>query len=86
MLISFLGRIHNSHVLSELIYCLSKLLVLFNDRIIRKSFGEGDSVVEKIKLWLTVIEYSEVFCELSVQKLWGKTGKWFIVVVIQVFK
>ncbi|KAF7267492.1 hypothetical protein GWI33_019289 [Rhynchophorus ferrugineus] len=60
------GRIHNSHVLSELIYCLSKLLVLFNDCIIRKSF--------------------EVFCELSVQKLWGKTGKWFIVVVIQVFK
>ncbi|XP_030755671.1 peroxisomal membrane protein PEX16 [Sitophilus oryzae] len=80
------GRVHNSHVVSELVYCLSNLVVLFNDRIIRKSFGEGSTAVEKIKLWLTVVEYSEVFCELSFQKLWGKTGKWFIIVVIQIFK
>lgn len=42
--------------------------------------------VEKIKLWLTIVEYSEVFLELSAKKLWGTTGKWLVVVSIQTFK
>ncbi|XP_050308138.1 peroxisomal membrane protein PEX16 [Anthonomus grandis grandis] len=81
------GRINNSHVVSELIYCLSNLLVLLNDNIIRKNVNSTlKSSVDKIKLWLSVVEYSEVFCELSVQKIWGNTGKWIVVVAIQVFK
>ncbi|XP_057666398.1 peroxisomal membrane protein PEX16 [Diorhabda carinulata] len=81
------GRINNSHIVSELIYCLSNLLVMFNDRIIKKAYQiDSSASVEKIKLWLTVIEYSEVFCELSASKLWGNTGKWIIIVSIQIFK
>lgn len=73
--------------MSELVYCLSNLLVLFNDNIIKKArtIQINDSV-EKIKLWLTVVEYSEVFFELSAKKLWGTTGKWLVVISIQIFK
>ncbi|ENN79998.1 peroxisomal membrane protein PEX16 [Dendroctonus ponderosae] len=81
------GRINNSHLVSELVYCLSNLLVLFNDGVIKQSMQlKSTATVEKIKVWLAIVEYSEVFCELSVQKLWGNTGKWILIVAIQVFK
>ncbi|CAG9766513.1 unnamed protein product [Ceutorhynchus assimilis] len=81
------GRINNSHVVSELVYCLSNLLVLFNDGIIRKSLQiTVKSKVDEIKLWLAIVEYSEVFCELSVQKIWGNRGRWIVIVAIQAFK
>ncbi|XP_066145034.1 peroxisomal membrane protein PEX16 [Euwallacea fornicatus] len=81
------GRINNSHTISELVYCISNLLILFNDRIIKHNLHlNSPKAIEKIKLWLAIVEYSEVFCELSVQKFWGKTGKWIVIVAIQVFK
>ncbi|XP_022918788.1 peroxisomal membrane protein PEX16 [Onthophagus taurus] len=82
------GRINNSHIVSELVYCLSNLLVFFNDRLIR----EGKNLLgplengNKLKEWMTVLEYSEVFLELSGQKLWGNKGRWFIVVCTQIIK
>ncbi|CAH0560429.1 unnamed protein product [Brassicogethes aeneus] len=81
------GRINNSHVVSELVYCLSNLLVFFNDSILNKAKhinlpSSGDT----IKVWLTIVEYSEVFFELSAMKLWGKAGKWLVIVAVQVFK
>lgn len=83
----FLGRLNNSHVVSELIYCLSNLLVFFNDTVIKKSRHiDFSNTAQKVKLWLTVVEYSEVFCELSAKKLWGNVGKWLVIVSIQVFK
>lgn len=82
-----IGRIHNSHVVSELVYCLSNLLVLYNDRIITKARQlEIPSSGDALKIWLTVLEYSEVFFELSARKLWGYTGKWIVIVAVQVFK
>lgn len=82
-----IGRINTSNVLSELVYSLSNLLILFNDHIIRntrrmKSVGSG----EKLKTWLTVLDYSEVFIEVSARRLWGEKGKWFIITVLQIFK
>lgn len=81
------GRINSSHVLSELVFSLSNLLVLFNDQIISntrrlRSVGSGD----RLKTWLTVVEYSEVFIEISAKRLWGDKGKWIIVVILQLFK
>lgn len=85
--IYFPGRINNSHVVSELVYALSNLLVLFNDRIINHVRQiELPSSGDRLKLWLTAIEYCEVFCELTAKKLWGNRGKWLIIVAIQVFK
>jgi len=81
------GRINDSHILSELVYCLSNLLVFFNDRIISKTNNlEMPSSGDKLKHWLTVLEYCEVFLELSAKKIWGTAGKWLIIISIQTFK
>lgn len=68
-------------------YSLSNLLVFFNDRIICKAQKlEIAKSGDKLKLWLTVLDYSEVFLEISAKKLWGDSGKWVIVVILQIFK
>lgn len=83
----FIGRIHNSVVVSEFVYSLSNLLVLFNDRIILKERNRVTPCkIDDIKVWLTALEYSEVFLELSAQKLWGTAGKWLVILLIQSFK
>uniref|UniRef100_A0A1B6I1V5 Peroxisomal membrane protein PEX16 n=1 Tax=Homalodisca liturata TaxID=320908 RepID=A0A1B6I1V5_9HEMI len=81
------GRISNSAVVSELVYSVSNLVVLFNDNIIRKSqplhtYGSAD----RLKTWLTVLDYSEVFIEVSVYRTWGQVGRWIIIALIQIFK
>ncbi|KAG8248960.1 Peroxisomal membrane protein pex16 [Homalodisca vitripennis] len=65
----------------------SNLVVLFNDNIIRKSqplhtYGSAD----RLKTWLTVLDYSEVFIEVSVYRTWGQVGRWIIIALIQIFK
>ncbi|OAD54251.1 Peroxisomal membrane protein PEX16 [Eufriesea mexicana] len=83
------GQFNNSTFVSELLYSFSNLIVLFNDllmcggKCVHLKFSQFES---KIKIWLTVIEYTEVLCEISAKKLWGQTGRWFIIIVIQIFK
>ncbi|KAK9870803.1 hypothetical protein WA026_009762 [Henosepilachna vigintioctopunctata] len=82
------GKINSSYVASELVYCLSNLLVLHNDRIMcnLRHLKNTNKSGELLKLYLTVIEYSEVFIELSAEKLWGEKGRWAVICTIQIIK
>ncbi|XP_049765699.1 peroxisomal membrane protein PEX16 [Schistocerca cancellata] len=81
------GRISHSSVLSELIYSVSNLLVLFNDRIIHNSTCKiKGGPADRLKIWLTVIEYSEVFIEVAARRRWGSRGKWTVAVILQLLK
>lgn len=81
------GQLSNSCVLSELVYSVSNLLVLLNDRIIiRAQPLHSPSSAEKIKTLITVLEYTEVFIEVSARQKWGERGRWIVIVLIQTFK
>lgn len=83
------GKINKSPIVSELVYSLSKLVSLFNDRLIREAYGTEEpyyGLREQIKLWLTIIHYCEVFVELLVKNRWGSRGKWTAATLLQVFK
>ncbi|CAG9781707.1 unnamed protein product [Diatraea saccharalis] len=83
------GKINKSPIVSELVYSLSKLLSLFNDRLIKEAYG-GDihyyGLRDQIKLWLTIIHYCEVFVELVIKQKCGSRGKWTAATLIQLFK
>ncbi|KOX71981.1 Peroxisomal membrane protein PEX16 [Melipona quadrifasciata] len=82
------GHFNNSTFVSELLYSTSNLIVLFNDllmcneKCVNLKFSQFET---KIKIWLTVVEYTEALVEISAKKLWGQTGKWFMIVVVQLF-
>lgn len=88
------GRITTSPAVSELIYSLSNLLVLFNDQIIQKTrtvgYGAANQNIpkaeSKLKLFLTTLEYIEVFIEYSAKRLWNEQGRWFFIVLVQLTK
>ncbi|XP_045531053.1 peroxisomal membrane protein PEX16 [Pieris brassicae] len=83
------GKINKSPIVSELVYALSKLLSLFNDKIINDAYGNNSSqfsLQEQIKLWLTIVHYCEVFVELAVKYKCGTRGKWTAAIIIQMFK
>ncbi|XP_023938001.1 peroxisomal membrane protein PEX16 [Bicyclus anynana] len=83
------GKINKSPIISELVYSLSKLLSLFNDRIIQEAYGndiQHYGLQQQIKLLLTIIHYCEVFVELVVKNRWGNKGKWTVATFLQIFK
>ncbi|XP_068755367.1 peroxisomal membrane protein PEX16-like [Montipora capricornis] len=84
------GRFGASEALAELVFSSSQILTLFNDGI----FSDGKVTLDEtttqrknpVLLWLTVLEYLEVFIELGASRIWGEAGKWIIVVVLQIAK
>jgi len=86
---SCLARIKNTKVVTELVYSLSNLLVLFNDRIITNAYQTSPSPVttaDKLKLWLTILEYVEVLFEVTARQAWTDKGKWGMAAFIQMIK
>ncbi|XP_055842976.1 peroxisomal membrane protein PEX16 [Episyrphus balteatus] len=83
------GRISKSSIGTELIYTLSNLLILFNDKIIEKAH-EANSVVEKsgyrLKVILTTLEYCEVLLETSARRIYGEKVRWTVIITIQTIK
>ncbi|XP_060779394.1 peroxisomal biogenesis factor 16 isoform X2 [Neoarius graeffei] len=83
------GRFSDSHELSELVYSASNLLVLLNDDILRKALSKTLPVSlsqQRLLTWLSVLEYVEVFIEMGAAKLWRETGRWLVIVLIQIAK
>ncbi|XP_028291210.1 peroxisomal biogenesis factor 16 [Gouania willdenowi] len=83
------GRFADSHVLSELVYSASNLLVLFNDSILRKGLRRSISESlsqQRLLTWLSVLEYVEVFLEMAASRLWGESGRWLVIALVQMFK
>ncbi|XP_053141511.1 peroxisomal biogenesis factor 16 isoform X1 [Hemicordylus capensis] len=83
------GRFSDSHELSEFVYSASNLLMLLNDWILRKELHQSLPVSlpqQKLLTWLSVLECMEVFSEMGAAKVWGETGRWAIIVLIQLAK
>ncbi|XP_051169121.1 peroxisomal membrane protein PEX16 [Leptopilina boulardi] len=83
------GRFHNTSLVSELIYSLTNLLVLFNDQLIYSSRNIEKKLPEsksRIKIWLTVVDYTEALLEVSAKRLLGEAGKWLVIFLIQSLK
>lgn len=91
------GRISDSNVVTELIYSLSNLLVLYNDRIIAKNRNEkaessgeiepaSSGFCYRLKVMLTTLEYCEVFIEISAKRVFGPKGKWVFIAGLQCLK
>ncbi|RZF48972.1 hypothetical protein LSTR_LSTR003048 [Laodelphax striatellus] len=81
------GKVSDSAILSELVYCISNLWALVNDQIIlNEKFNRRPDSSNSIKTWLTVLEYSEVFVELSARQVYGEKGRWILIATIQLFK
>lgn len=83
------GQFRNSTLAVELIYSMPNLIVLCNDLLMyssRRQYLKIPQFDSRIKIWLTVVEYTETLLEVSAKKLWGPKGRWLIIVVIQLFK
>ncbi|CAL1676067.1 unnamed protein product [Lasius platythorax] len=83
------GQLRNSSLAVELIYSMPNLIVLCNDLLMYSSKCKDLKIPQfesKIKIWLTVVEYTETLLEVSAEKLWGAKGKWLIIIIIQLFK
>lgn len=83
------GKINKSPIVSELVYSLSKLLSLYNDKLIREAYDTAPQTYglrEQLKMCLTILHYTEVFVELVVKKRWDTRGKWTAATLLQLFK
>lgn len=75
---------------------MSNFMMLLNDQIILNTVKHSASVngkgkkdifcSENIKRFLTMLDYIEVFIEVSATKLWGTRGRWIIVILLQSIK
>lgn len=83
------GRFTNSSFVSELVYSMPNLLVLFNDLLLYSAKRvplKFHSCQSKIKVWLMVLQYTETLFEVSAIKFGGQKGRWIVITVVQLCK
>lgn len=76
---------------------MSNFMMFFNDQIILSTAKSSSAIngneekkelfdCENIKRFLTMVDYVEVFVEVSATKLWGVSGRWIVIVLLQTIK
>ncbi|KAK4293033.1 hypothetical protein Pmani_034236 [Petrolisthes manimaculis] len=81
------GRLKHSTLLCEIVYSGSRLFELFNDFLIKGTLPQLTiHSADRLKVLLTVLEYVEVLVEVAAVQLWGETGRWAVVTLIQTAK
>ena len=74
---------------SELVYAVSRLLSLANRLLISSPAGHPqlpDLAGRRLRAWLALIEYVEVFLELAAGQLLGPAGRWLVIAAVQIAK
>lgn len=74
----------DSAVVPEILYAISNLITLHNDVVLLKKCDMLKNG-SKIKVALSVLEYCEVFIEMSVSRF-GLVKKWTVISIIQLIK
>jgi peroxin-16 len=88
---SITGKLTDNNIISEGLFSLSNLLVLFNDQLIRRKLNRnqpfiGSKTEDNVKLFLTILEDVEVLIEFTSEKILGKKKKFIIIFFIQAVK
>ena len=82
---AYWNKSRNSLLVTELIYKAGNLLHFLNDRVFEKAFN-NEAKRDRVKFFLGLIENTEVILELSGRLAGGETGRWLVIVVVQLLK
>ncbi|OQR80235.1 peroxisomal membrane protein PEX16-like [Tropilaelaps mercedesae] len=83
------NRFQYSNVMAEFLSSGSNLLALANDIILRRAHAlpvSSSQVVTTIRTMLQVLEYSEVFFEISARTFSDEPTRWMVIGLIQLLK
>ncbi|XP_063989244.1 peroxisomal membrane protein PEX16 [Diachasmimorpha longicaudata] len=83
------GRFDSSSLSSELVYSMPNLFTLFNDHLLytaKYAHLNLPQFQSQIKIWLTIIEYTEALIEVGAKRFWDERGKWLVIFLVQLFK
>ncbi|EFN88083.1 Peroxisomal membrane protein PEX16 [Harpegnathos saltator] len=83
------GHFNNSNLALEIIYSMPNLIMLSNDMLMYHSNNLHPKIPQyesKIKILLTVLEYTQTLLEATGKKLGGEIGRWLIIAVVQFTK
>jgi hypothetical protein len=78
----------DSSIISEGMFTLTHLVVLFNDQVIRSHVNKQAKydTEEKMKIFLSVVSSLEVFLEVVSKEVLGNSRKFIIITIIQIVK
>lgn len=85
------GKLTDNKIISEGLFSLSNLLVLFNDELIRRKLNANQPQIcnkteENVKLFLTILDDVEVLIEFTSERILGRKKKFIVIFLIQAVK